>query len=124
MINHLPDAGMKMRIGEEAFLYIGRQFEVDFQGALLVECEMLKAEPGKGIADQPVSLDGFMANLAEAVRSRLQAGEGGIDLMDKVADLKAFPGDRDGLFQPKSSVEELPAKHKISGCGHRCASCG
>jgi hypothetical protein len=42
---------------------------------------MLKAEPGEGIADQSVGLDGFMANLAEAVGSRLHAGEGGINLI-------------------------------------------
>jgi hypothetical protein len=123
MISHLPFAKTEVRVWQEAFLYPGSQLEVSFQGSLLVGRQMFKTEPGKRIADQPVGLDGLMADLAEAVGSRLHAGESGVDLTDEVPDLKAFSGGRYGLFQPKSPVKELLAKYRISGRGHRYASC-
>jgi hypothetical protein len=122
MISHLPNAGTEIRIWEETFLYSGRQFKVDFQSPLLIRREMVKAETGEGIGDQPFSLDGLVANFAEAVGSGIHAGQSGIDLMDKIPDLRAFSSDRDGLLQPKSSVEELLAKDKVSSCRHYCTS--
>ena len=75
---------------QESVLHAGREFEVLFQGALLLGGEAAEAEGDQRIGHDPVHFDRFVAVLADAEVAGLQLSEGLVDFQQQVCDLGGF----------------------------------
>ena len=104
---------MQMGPGEQAPLDAGREPEIALERPGLGRRQMRQAQPDQGVADQPVRLDGLMADLAQSVSTGVHAGEGRVDLVNERRDLGVGPAGPDRPFELAPAVDELLSEDDI-----------
>ena len=112
MIGHVPAVDVRVAFRQQLALDPRGQVEILLERPLFARRQMVQAEAGQGIRQQPIRLDWIVARVAQAERARLHPPQCGVNFLQQTHDVVG-PVARGGRgFQLLTTVEELLAEYR------------